>query len=151
MVEFGRTKQCWMKKGAWHLLMLIAIIKSQRLKIPLDGFEMQEGVNTRTDQSFKWWSNKRVVAHLLTYHGFPRMISAFKNFWNAGLNHSSGSTCLHVSLMIPLRKQFFIHCNQPIHTLSQALSTDASHKREYTSREYRKKRELGRMRTTAEV
>ncbi|MGB7954746.1 MAG: hypothetical protein WCF23_12275 [Candidatus Nitrosopolaris sp.] len=24
------------------------------VKIPLDGFEMQEGVNTRTDQSFKW-------------------------------------------------------------------------------------------------
>ena len=52
--------------------------------------------------------------------GYAPTTSVLMNFWKAGLNQPSGSICFHISPIVPLRKQFLIHCNQPAHSLSSS-------------------------------
>ena len=60
-----------------------------------------------------WPSDIHPLGHDVT-------ISLFMKFWKAGLNQPTDSTCSHTSLMVPLLKEFLIHCNHPAHSLSSS-------------------------------
>jgi hypothetical protein len=49
------------------------------------------------------------------------IISSFRKFSKSGLNHLSDSICSHCSPIVPYLKQFLIHFNHLVHSLS--LST----------------------------